>query len=92
MLCFEAGLHKVKEFKFSPNKKRKTLSAFISFHPHNQLAEGSVIQFLRMDFKVWRAIEDHLTELTLKKPLEDTGIVHVNDTDPKAWLEERLSG
>ena len=88
-LCFEAALQHVKEFTFHVVPARKVATAFISFHPHGQLGEGTVIQFLKMNPQVWSAIDEHLRGLDVKSPLTDSGIVHVDSLLPRGWLKAR---
>lgn len=88
-LCFEAALQHVKEFTFHVVPARKVSTALISFHPHGQLGEGAVIHFVKMDPRIWQAIEGHLRGLQVKNPLDDSGIVHVDSYLPRGWLKAR---
>ncbi|MBN2154016.1 MAG: hypothetical protein JW839_21340 [Candidatus Lokiarchaeota archaeon] len=88
-LCFEAGLHQVKEYKMDIVPQRRIVSAHMKFHVHGQLAEDAMIQFLRMPPDIWNAIIGHLDTLKIKEPVLDAGIVHVDDKDPRAWLKDR---
>nr|MDO8114381.1 hypothetical protein [Candidatus Sigynarchaeota archaeon] len=88
-LCFEAGLHKVKEFKLDMIPQRRIMSAHITFYAHGQLAEDAMIQFLRINPDIWTAISAHLHDLKIKNPVADAGIVLVDTMDPRAWLNDR---
>jgi hypothetical protein len=88
-LCFEAGLHQLKEFKLDMIPKQKVFSAHISFHAHGQIAEDAMVQFIRMKPEIWETISRHLNGLKIKDPVEDTGIVFVDSLNPRAWLEDR---
>nr|MDO8119276.1 hypothetical protein [Candidatus Sigynarchaeota archaeon] len=88
-LCFEARLDKVKEYKLEVFKERRIVSAIITFHPHGDIGETGMIQFLRMSPDVWPVIERHLATLDIKKPVEDGGIVLVDGVDPRAWIKDR---
>jgi hypothetical protein len=88
-LCFEAGLHQVKEYNLDVLPQRKVVSAHIKFHAHGQLAEDAMIQFIRMKPEIWETMAAHLHDLKIKNPVEDTGIVHVDSVNPRTWLQER---
>jgi hypothetical protein len=88
-LCFEAGLHQVKEYKLDVLPQRKVVSAHIKFHAHGQLAEDAMIQFIRMKPEIWETMASHLHELAIKNPVDDTGIVHVDSVNPRVWLNDR---
>ncbi len=88
-LCFEAGLHEVKEYKMDIVPQRKVVSAHISFRAHGQIAEDGMIQFLHMKPEIWERMALILHDLKIKNPVADTGIVHVDSVDPRTWLEER---
>ncbi len=91
-LIFEAGLHEVSDFQVNINYKDKIFNGYISFHAHNDVGEGAVIQFLKMDPTIGKVIEEHLTDLDIRKPMEETGIVKI-DRDaphPQVWLKKRF--
>jgi hypothetical protein len=88
-LCFEAGLHQLKEFKLDVLPQRKVVSAHITFHAHGQLAENAMIQFIRMKPEIWEKMVSHMHDLVIKNPVDDTGIVHVDSVNPRAWLNDR---
>jgi hypothetical protein len=88
-LCFEAGLHQVKEYKLDVLPQKKVVSARIFFNAHGQLADGAMIQFIRMKPEIWESLVKHLNGLVIKNPVEDTGIVHVDSLNPRVWLDER---
>ena len=88
-LCFEAGLHQLKEYKMDVIPQRRIVSAHMKFHAHGQLAEDAMIQFIRMQPEIWNTITSHLDNLKIKDPVEDTGIVNVDDDDPRVWLKSR---
>ena len=88
-LCFEAGLHEIKEYKFDLIPVRKIVSAHMTFHAHGQLAEDTMIQFIHMNPEIWNAISSHLDNLHIKNPVEDTGIVIVDSLNPQKWLQDR---
>ena len=91
-IIFEAGLQHLKEFQINVNAEKKIFNGFISFHPHNQMGEGAVIQFLKMRPEIRDAITKHLSQLNIKHPIEDTGIVMVDSQVPSLndWLNDRL--
>ncbi|MHA1611196.1 MAG: hypothetical protein ACTSYU_04015 [Promethearchaeota archaeon] len=91
-IIFEAGLQHVKEFKMKIEPTRRIFSAHIIFKAHGLLKEDSVIQFMKIDSKIGKAIEKQLAETKIKYPLEDTGIVLINKNAPpiQQWLNERL--
>ena len=90
-LVFEAGLHEVSDFKITIKPTKKIRSGFISFRPHGQLGENATVQFLNMDRKIGDAIEKHLTNLVVKNPVKNSGIVIVNDRDvhPTIWWNRK---
>jgi hypothetical protein len=91
-VCFEAGLHEVKEFKMNIIPDKRIFSGFISFNPHNDIGENATIQFLHMRPEIAIAIEEHLTDLKIKSPVKDSGIVLVDDIcpNPQLWINKRL--
>ncbi len=91
-VIFEAGLQYVKEFKMKIEPTKQISTAHIIFKAHGLLKEDSVIQFMKIDHKIGKAIEKHLTEIQIKSPLDDTGIVLVNKNAPpiQEWLNQRL--
>jgi predicted DNA-binding protein len=91
-LIFEAGLHELADFSVNLNPKERIFNGHIKFHAHNEIGEGAMIQFLKMDARIGRIIENHLNNLDIRKPVEDTGIVKI-DRDaphPQAWLKKRI--
>ena len=74
-VIFEAGLHYLKDFKINIIPEKKIFTGYISFHPHNQMGEGAIIQFLKMRPEIGDVINNHLSQLNIKHPIEDTGIV-----------------
>ncbi|UYP43775.1 hypothetical protein NEF87_000060 [Candidatus Lokiarchaeum ossiferum] len=91
-IIFEAGLHKLKEFNISIIPEKRIFAGFISFHPHNQVGENATIQFLKMRPEIGKVIEDHLSNLEIRNPAEDSGIVMVDATaiPPQRWLNKRF--
>ena len=91
-ICFEAGLNYVKDFKMDVNIPKKRHYGHISFYPHNQLGEGTVIQFLNMNYQIADAITRHLNNLEIKKPVDDTGIILIDGMCPPLdkWVKSRL--
>ncbi|MEX2682510.1 MAG: hypothetical protein Q6373_013000 [Candidatus Sigynarchaeota archaeon] len=88
-LCFEAGLHQVKEYKMDIIPQRHIVSAHIKFHAHGQISEDAIIQFLRVPPDIWNVIVNHLEGLEIKDPVVDTGIVKVDEDEPRVWLKTR---
>jgi len=91
-IIYEAGLQHLKEYKINIIPDKKIFTGFISFHPHNQMGEGAVIQFLKMRPEIGDIIEKHLSKINIKHPVEGTGIVMVDSRAPplQGWLNERL--
>ncbi|QEE16710.1 hypothetical protein DSAG12_02540 [Promethearchaeum syntrophicum] len=91
-IIFEAGLQHLKEYQINIFPEKKIFTGFISFHPHNQMGEGAIIQFLKMRPEIGDVIKKHLSKLNIKHPIEDTGIVMVDSQAPllQTWLNERL--
>ena len=88
-LCFEAGLHQLKEYRMDVIPQRRIVSAHMKFHAHGQIAEDAIIQFLRMSPDIWNVMKNHFDGLKIKDPVEDTGIVKVDEEDPRIWLKSR---
>lgn len=88
-LCFEAGLHEIKEYKMDVVPQRRIVSAHMTFHAHGQLAEGAMIQFIKMPPEIWSMITNHLDNLKIRDPVDDAGFVNVDDLDPRVWLRNR---
>ena len=91
-IVLEAGLHEVKDVKMDVDRANKRHYGMISFNPHGNLGEGTVIQFLNMNKKMEHLITDYLEDLTIRNPLEDTGIILIDKYCPKPenWLEKRI--
>ncbi len=91
-IIYEAGLEHLKDFKINIIPEKKIFTGFISFHPHNQMGEGAIIQFLKMRPEIGVVIEKHLSQLNIKHSIEDTGIVMIDSQAPPLgdWLNERL--
>ena len=91
-IIYEAGLHNVKDFKINIIPEKKIFTGYIAFKPHNQMGEGAIIQFLKMRPEIGDIINKHLSNLNIKHPIEDTGIVMVDSQAPpiQNWLKERL--
>ncbi|MHA1777056.1 MAG: hypothetical protein ACTSWC_09780 [Promethearchaeota archaeon] len=91
-IIFEASLEYVKEFKMKIDPPKKIFTAFLSFHPHGQLQENSVIQFLKIQPKIGKVIEDYVKDLKIKNPVLDSGIVLVDEIAPpiQEWLNKRF--
>ena len=91
-VIFEASLDKLKNFSFDFNLKTHKFSGYISFHEHNQIGEGALIMFLKMNKAISEAITNHFTEINVKNPLNDSGIVIIDEDveDSVAWLNNRL--
>ena len=91
-IVYEASLHKLKDVHFEFVAKRKAYVGYLKFHAHNNLSEDSLIQFLKIPNNIKESIENYLKELSIKNPIEDSGIVLL-DTDappPQRWLNERF--
>ena len=90
-VVFEAGLHKIKEFQINILPKKRIFAGFISFHPHNQLGEGTMIQFIKIKPEIGHAIKDHLEKIDIRNPVEDSGIVLVDEVCPRPqiWMNKR---
>jgi len=91
-VIFEAGLDHLKEYKSQINPKKRVLTGYLSFHPHNQLGEGALIQFMRLRPEINRTIENHINGLSIKTPVEDSGIILVDSIapPPQQWLNKRF--
>ena len=91
-IIFEAGLHKMKDFGINILPNKRIFTGFINFHPHNQIGEEATIQFLKMRPEIGKVIEDHLSNLDIKNPVEDSGIIMVDATaiPPQRWLNKRF--
>ena len=91
-VIYEAGLQHLKDFKINIIPEKKIFTGYLSFHPHNQMGEGAIIQFLKMRPEIGKNIEEHLSQLNVKHPIEDTGIIMVDSQAPPLhdWLDERL--
>ncbi|MHA1475479.1 MAG: hypothetical protein ACTSQ5_09860 [Promethearchaeota archaeon] len=91
-IIYEAGLQHLKDFKINIIPEKKIFTGYISFHPHNQMGEGAIIQFLKMRPEIGKDIKNHLSQLNIKHPIEDTGIVMADSQAPplQDWLDERL--
>jgi hypothetical protein len=88
-VCFEAGLDKLIDWKVTIDLKNKIKTAYLKFQPHGMLGEAE-IQFLRMDPKIGYVMQEFLTNLKVKNPILDTGIVRF-DYIPQQWLNERFA-
>ena len=91
-IIYEAGLQHLKEFKINIIPEKKIFTGFISFNPHNQMGEGAIIQFLKMRPEIGSVIQKHLSQISIKHPIEDTGIIMIDSQAPplQDWLKERL--
>ena len=91
-VIFEAGLQHFKEFKMKIEPTKRIFTAHIIFKAHGLLKEDSVIQFMKIDPAIGKIIEKQLTDIKIKYPLQDTGIVLVDKVAPpiQEWLTERL--
>lgn len=90
-LVFEAGLHKIKEYSFNFILRKKGFTGFISFDGHNELTDEAMIQFIKIPPEIKKAIEDHIKDLNVKNPVENSGIVKIDleAPPPQRWLNER---
>jgi hypothetical protein len=91
-VIFEASLDKLKEFKFAFKPKKTFYSGHISFHPHGQLGPNTLVQFIRIPVNIKSAIEEYLEKLVIKNPLQDSGIILVDESapPPQYWLNKRF--
>ena len=91
-VIYEAGLQHLKDFKINIIPEKKIFTGYISFNPHNQMGEGAIIQFLKMRPEIGKDITNHLSQLNVKHPIEDTGIVMIDSDAPplQGWMNERL--
>jgi len=91
-IVFEAGLQHVKNIEMDVDHAKKRHYGMVSFKPHGNLGKGTLIQFLNMNQKMEYAITNYLDGLTIKKPLEDTGIILIDKYCPKPeeWLSKRI--
>ena len=91
-VVFEASLDKLKEFKFAFVPKKTYHSGHISFHPHGNLGPNSLIQFIKVPINIKTAIEEYLENLVIKNPLQDSGIILVDDSAPplQYWIDKRF--
>ncbi|MHA1602193.1 MAG: hypothetical protein ACTSUI_04205 [Promethearchaeota archaeon] len=91
-IVFEAGLHELKDFNIAIVPSKRIFSGFISFHAHGDLGEGTTIQFLKMRPEVGPIIEEHLSNLKIIRPVEDSGILLFDQIAPRPqdWLNKRF--
>lgn len=91
-IIFEASLEYLKDFKMKIEPTKKISTGFLSFKAHGQLAEDSTIQFMKMKYEIGKAIENHISDLQIKNPVEDSGIVLINKSAPpiQEWLNGRF--
>ncbi|WP_457557485.1 hypothetical protein [Candidatus Harpocratesius sp.] len=91
-VIFEASLQYLKEFKMKIDPPKRIFTAFLSFHAHGQLQEDSVIQFMKIKPEIGQAIEKYVKDLKIKNPIEDSGIVLVDENAPpiQQWLNKRF--
>ncbi|MHA1646897.1 MAG: hypothetical protein ACTSVL_04920 [Promethearchaeota archaeon] len=91
-VIYEAGLQYLKDFKINIIPEKKIFTGYISFHPHNQMGEGAIIQFLKMRPEIGEDITKHLSQLNIKHPVEDSGIIMIDSNAPplQDWMNERL--
>ena len=93
-LVFEAGLHHLKDFKINILPEKKILTGYIQFDPHGVLGENTppTIQFLKMRPEIGEVISNHLSNLNIRHPVEDSGIIFYDQKAPlpQAWLSKRF--
>ena len=93
-LVFEAGLHELKDFKINIIPEKKILTGYIEFHPHGDLGKKAppIIQFLKMRPEIGEVISEHLSNLSIRHPVEDTGIILIDQKAPlpQKWLSKRF--
>ena len=91
-VCFEAGLHQIKEWKHIIDGVKKMFLGYITFHAHGNLGEGAMVQFIKLNPVIAQAIDNHLKNIAIKSPVEDTGIILIDDECPRPqeWLNKRF--
>jgi hypothetical protein len=91
-VIFEAGLQSLKDFKKKIEPTKKINTAHLTFHAHGDLAEDSLIQFMKIRPEIAKVIEEHVTNLEIKNPLNDTGIILIDEHAPpiQEWLNQRF--
>jgi hypothetical protein len=90
-VCFEAGLHQIKEWKHVIDGVKQMFLGYITFHAHGDLGEGAMIQFVKLNPTIAHAIDKHLNSISIKNPVEDSGIILIDDQCPRPqdWLNKR---
>jgi hypothetical protein len=88
-LAFEVGLQHLSEKQFNIKPKEKIFNGHLRFKPHGMVGD-TIVQFVKLDPNIALRIEDHLSHLEIKKPLEDTGIVLLN-ADILGFIKKRLT-
>lgn len=91
-IIFEANLEYMKEYKINLLPRQRIFTGFISFHAHNQLAEGAQVQFLKMRPDIGKSIDNYLKDLSIQHGIEDSGIVLIDEDVPpfQEWLNKRF--